>query len=173
MGTKTRGASRRCAVLSAIIVAFAATPALAGGGTGTAQAVALAPLSIVNSQDLDFGRLIAGATAGTVSIDANSGARTQTGGVTAAGGTPTPGQFFTVGQNSFLVFINTSAPPTLTRAGGGATMTLTALTLNGGNLRLFPANNIIELRYGGTLAVAANQLTGTYTGTYTVTVTYF
>lgn len=173
MGTRTRGASRSCAVLSAIIFAFAATPALAGGGTGTAQAVALAPLTIVNSQDLDFGRIIAGPTAGTVTINANTGARTLTGGVTAAGGTPTFGQFFTVGQNSIFIFINTSGPPTLARVGGGATMAMTALTLNGGNIRLFPLNNIIELRYGGTLAVAANQLRGTYVGTYTVTVNYF
>jgi hypothetical protein len=32
---------------------------------------------------------------------------------------------------------------------------------------------VLDLRVGGTLAVAANQLAGTYSGNFDITVTYF
>lgn len=42
-------------------------------------------------------------------------------------------------------------------------MNVTQLTLNGPTLRLLNAAGLIDLRVGGTLAVAANQMAVTYT----------
>jgi Domain of unknown function (DUF4402) len=141
--------------------------------TGTAKAITLKPLSIVKLRDLDFGTLASGTTAGTVIINPNTDARTTSGGALAAGGTPQAAQFYTYATGNILLIITLGAPPTLARSGGGATMTMSNLTLNGPTIRLLPPAGIIDLRVGGTLAVGASQLDGTYAGNFDVTVTYF
>jgi hypothetical protein len=141
--------------------------------TGTAKAITLKPLSIVKLRDLDFGRLASGTAAGAVVIDPTTDARTTTGGVLPAGGTPQAAQFYTYATGNILLFITLGTPPTLARSGGGATMTMSNLTLNGPTIRLLPPAGIIDLRVGGTLAVGASQLDGTYSGNFDVTVTYF
>lgn len=160
----------RAAALAALALA---TPAEAAGSAGTANAVTLRPLSIVNITELDFGVIAAGPTAGTVVINAASGARTTTGGVTAAGGTPNAAQFFTYGGPLQSLQVNRGPLPVLSRAGGGATMNVTQLTLNGPTLRFLNAAGLLDLRVGGTLAVGANQLNGSYSGTFQIIVTYF
>ena len=64
-------------------------PAQAATRAAPVEAVTIRPLSLVKTDDLDFGTLIAGPSAGTATINANTGVRTTAGGVTAAaGGTP-------------------------------------------------------------------------------------
>jgi len=140
---------------------------------GTGKAITLRPLSIVKLRDLDFGRLAAGTTAGTVVIDPNTDARTTTGGVLAAGGTPLAAQFYTYATGNQTLQVTRGPLPVLSRAGGGATMNVTQLTLNGPVLRTIGAAGLLDLRVGGTLAVAANQLDGAYSGNFDITVTYF
>jgi hypothetical protein len=70
------------------------------------------------------------------------------------------------------VQVTLGTAPTLTRSGGTETMTMTALTMNGGINRTLTAAGTLDLRIGGTLAVAANQVAGVYAGTFTVTVDY-
>jgi hypothetical protein len=163
-----------------IIVACALTSAvLATGGAqaatqaGSAKVITLKPLSIVKLRDLDFGRLAAGTTAGTVVIDPTTDARSTTGGVLAAGGTPLAAQFYTYATGNQTLQVTRGALPVLNRAGGGATMNVTQLTLNGPVLRVIGAAGLLDLRVGGTLAVAATQLDGNYSGTFDITVTYF
>lgn len=160
-----------CGVAAAGIMASA--PVMAATATGNSEAVLLRPLSIVNTDDLDFGTLLRGATAGTVVIDPFTDARSTTGGVTAAGGAPLAARFVTYGGPLQTLQVNRGPLPVLTRIGGGATMNVTQLTLNGPTLRFLSAAGIVDLRVGGTMNVAANQLEGTYTGTFTIIVTYF
>lgn len=148
-------------------------PAIAAGTTGNAGVVALRPLSIVNTGDLDFGTLLRPTVAGTVVINPANDARTVTGGVIAAGGTPLAAQFFTYGGPLQNLQVNRGPLPVLNRAGGGASMNVTGLTLNGPTLRFLSAAGLLDLRVGGTLAVAANQLEGDYAGTFQIIVTYF
>ena len=148
-------------------------PAIAAGTTGNTGAVTLRPLSIVNTEDLDFGTMLGPTLAGTVVINPANDARTVTGGVTAAGGTPRAAQFFTYGGPSQNVQVNRGPLPVLNRVGGGASMNVTGLTLNGPTLRFLTAAGLLDLRVGGTLAVAANQLEGDYSGTFQIIVTYF
>lgn len=146
---------------------------MATKATGNTEAVLLRPLSIVNTDDLDFGTLLRGATAGTVIIDPFTDGRTTTGGVTAAGGAPLAARFVTYGGPLQTLQVNRGPLPVLTRVGGGATMNVTQLTLNGPVLRFLNAAGVVDLRVGGTMNVAANQLDGTYTGTFQIIVTYF
>lgn len=153
-------------------LALPAGPAFAASKTATTEAVIVRPLSLVNTEDLDFGNIIAGTLAGTVTIDEDTGARSTTGGATAAGGAPRRGEFLGVGQIGILSFVQISAGPTLTNGTGG-TMVSTLAVEGGTGLKLFPGTGIQTFRVGGTLNVGANQQQGTYTGTYTMTVTYF
>lgn len=146
---------------------------MAAKATGNTEAVLLRPLSIVNTDDLDFGTLLRGATAGTVIIDPFTDGRTTTGGVTAAGGAPLAARFVTYGGPLQTLQVNRGPLPVLTRVGGGATMNVTQLTLNGPVLRFLNAAGVVDLRVGGTMNVAANQLEGTYAGTFQIIVTYF
>lgn len=147
--------------------AFAAT------ASDTARAITLRPLSLLNLRDLDFATNISGATGGTITIDPNTDARTTTGGVTAAGGTPQAAQFYTYGGPLQNVQVNRGPLPVLNRVGGGATMNVTGLTLNGPTLRFLNAAGLLDLRVGGTLDVTANKLPGSYAGTFQIIVTYF
>jgi Domain of unknown function (DUF4402) len=165
----------RCAIAACAVAAAGAASSGAQAATqaGTGKAIALRPLSIVKLRDLDFGRLASGTTAGTVVIDPNTDGRTTTGGVLAAGGTPLAAQFYTFATGNQTLQVTRGPLPVLSRAGGGATMNVTQLTLNGPVVRVINAAGLLDLRVGGTLAVAANQLDGTYSGNFDITVTYF
>lgn len=156
------------------MVATAASGAAhAATQAGSSTVVTLRPLSIVKLRDLDFGRLVAGTTAGTVIINPVTDARTTTGGVIASGGAPAAAQFFTYATGNQILQVTRGAFPVLTRAGGGGTMSVTQLTLNGPVVRAIGAAGLLDLRVGGTLAVAANQRDGVYSGSFEITVTYF
>ncbi len=170
MGTINR---IRAAGLALACAVAATSGAQAATQAGTGKAIALRPLSIVKLRDLDFGRLASGTTAGTVVIDPTTDARTTTGGVLAAGGTPLAAQFYTYATGNQTLQVTRGPLPVLNRAGGGASMTVTQLTLNGPVLRVIGAAGLLDLRVGGTLAVAANQADGVYSGNFDITVTYF
>jgi Domain of unknown function (DUF4402) len=158
-----------CALLGAV-TPFSADAATAPSG---AKAITLRPLSLLKLRDLDFGTNISGTTNGTVVVDPTNDARTTTGGVTAAGGVPLAAQFYTYGGPLQNVQVNRGPLPVLNRAGGGATMNVTQLTLNGPTLRFLNAAGLLDLRVGGTLEVTANKLAGDYSGTFDIIVTYF
>lgn len=63
-------------------------------------------------------------------------------------------------------------PIVLTRVGGTETMTVSNFTLDGPSTRQINAYEAFEFQVGGQLNVAANQVDGTYVGTFSVTVQY-
>src|SRR5690606_26787614 len=86
------------------------------------------PLTLVNTSDLDFGRVIPGTTAGTITMSA-ANVVTSGGGAISAGGTDTA-RFYGYGTYNRYVWIRAhSNTITLNRAGGGANMTVSNLTM--------------------------------------------
>jgi hypothetical protein len=103
--------------------------------------------------------------------------RTSAGPLTLLTSSATPALFIGMTDNfPFVVYVDPPAPNviTLTRVGGGPTMTVDNFTVEGGaGWRLVPTNTVFQFRVGGRLNVGPNQPTGTYNGSFNVTVTYF
>ena len=180
MGITVFDRKGRVASLCLAASALLALPAHAASTTGTGSAVVIQPASLVNTGPLDFGNLLAGATPGTVTVTP-AGARSTTGGVAPIAGPVSAASF--VGMNNSggffdVIVITRPATITLNRVGGGATMTVDSLTNSMGNGFLglgwyfIPANTPYSFTIGGRLQVAANQMPGTYTGTFTINAEY-
>jgi len=174
-----------CAMLALTLSVLLTSPAQAQRATAQAraEAVVVTPLSFVKVDDLNFGSLVPSNTAGTVVL-APTGARTATGGVQlAAGAAPQPASFAGRGSRNQLVSIQvTSNTRTLTRVGGGDTMTMDTfiigstptaqLTTTPLSFRITNTNGLFAFPIGATLRVKARQTPGTYTGTFSVTLNY-
>ena len=150
----------------------AACPAHAVTFGGSTSVVVIQPLTLVNSQPLSFGRLIPSAAPGTATVNAFTGVRSVTGGVTMAGGTVSVAVFQGLTDERSHIKITTPVTITVNRVGGGASMTIDTVTINGDKNNWIPANTLFEFQLGGRLNVGANQMTGQYEGLYSVTVEY-
>ena len=164
-----------CALVSGVAPAFAATR------NATTRTLVRQTTGIIKSRDLAFGNIIRGTTAGTVTINAQTGARTSTGGVVLFGTGFTSASF--TGSGAGGVRVRVSIAPTtiqLTRVSGTERMTLNTLRVSAGgaaqqtmprNYNL-PASGVQTFNIGGRLNVAANQVAGNYVGTFTLTMNY-
>lgn len=155
----------------------AAVPAQAGRVSAPTpaqgHAVILHPMTLVKLSDLDFGSVTV-TTAGTATVDAGSGALSVTGGVQPFAGPTTPAHLQIAATGLALVIIHIpTAATTVTRVGGTETMTVSNWALDGFAIRLIPANGILDVNIGGQLNVGANQVSGTYVGSFAVTADYF
>lgn len=152
--------------------AAASAAPVAATQNASGKASILKSLSVLKQADLDFGELVV-TGAGTAVIDPVSGALTTTGPITKIGATAHPATFTATGSKNSVVNIRLpSSAITLTRVGGGGTMTVSNWTLDGKTNRKFPLNSAFNFNVGGTLNIAAGQADGTYAGTFTVTVQY-
>ena len=159
--------------LAALVVTGVADNADAASRAANGRARTLRPIVLNNTRGLDFGTLLRGTTAGTVTINATSDARTRTGGVTlVGGGTPGAARFTATGTPAVNAFITIGAAPILTRVSGTETMAVSNMTLNGARTRRIPASGTLDVRVGGRLNVAANQRDGLYSGSFNLTVDY-
>jgi hypothetical protein len=114
-------ASRRICAMLLTLCAFAPASAapIAAGQDSSASIALLHPLELIKREDLDFGYVGVGATAGTVVINPNTGAITRTGGAFLLGGTPHPAMFTGAAGSSSVVIIRIPKQPiTLTRVAG-------------------------------------------------------
>lgn len=151
--------------------------------TARAEAVVVTNLTFVKVDDLNFGSIIPGTTAGTVVLSP-AGVRTRTGGARlASSGTVQPASFAGKGTFNQQVRINLiSNTTTLTRVGGGGTMTMDTfiigstptaqITTTPRTFRIGSSNGIFLFPVGATLRVKANQAPGTYVGSFTISVEY-
>jgi spore coat protein U-like protein len=165
-------ARRRLATALAVAAGFAAQSASAATDTADTRITVVTPLSLIKIDDLVFGSMLAGPTPGTVTIAINTGNRTSTGGVTPVGAGYHRAEFAGMAAVGLFTTVNVPANTTLNRIGGGASMNA-ALVREGPALRLFPGAGIQFFRVGGTLTVGANQMPGSYRGTFVLTVNYF
>lgn len=140
--------------------------------SSSSTATLLRPLTLVKSQDMDFG-ILAVTTAGTAVIDPVTNIESVTGGVTKLGGTPTSALFTGAASGGSVVNIKfPSNSATLTRVGGTQTITLNNFTLDGPSKRTMAQSTSFQFRVGGTLNIAAGQAEGSYVGTFSVTAQY-
>lgn len=172
----------RLVVAAAALGASMANPAQAKTQPGDAEITVVRPLSFVIDDGIDFGNVVRGTTAGTVTVAPN-GTRTKTGGVTLAnGGGHKPASFAGFGAFNQRVDISLGAN-SIFLTGPGAPMrvhdfvvgsTPTAvLTTTPLRFRIAAANGIFVFPVGATLDVAANQAPGKYTGIWVINLNYF
>lgn len=162
------------AALAPLLLAAAGQAApVAATKNDAGKATILKSLSIVDKTSLDFGELVVG-SAGTAVLDPVSGKITSTTGtVTPVGTTAHAATFTATGSKNSVVNIKVpTAAITLTRVGGGGTMTVSNWTLEGKANRKFPLNSAFDFNVGGTLNIGANQPDGDYVGSFAITVQY-
>jgi hypothetical protein len=180
MGANVQHIARLTAVGAAIITA--SVPAHAETLPANGEVTIVRALSFVIDDNLDFGNVIRGPTAGTVTV-APDGTRTRTGGVTlAAGGGHKPASFAGRGTNNQRVDISIGSG-SINITGPGAPMrvhtfvmgsTPTAvLTTTPARFRINSPTGVFMFPVGATLDVGANQTPGTYSGNWTITLNYF
>jgi hypothetical protein len=167
-----------CCIFAACVFACTA-PAMAGSASGTGNVALVTPLSLIQVTNLDFGRLIPGATGGRVTLTP-AGVFSTTGSIIPVGNTHHVAVFAGQGTTNQRVQINITNSIFLT--GPGANMLLDNLDFgadpsinrlgNSPNFRIVPATGIFTFPVGGRLTVGANQAGGVYTGTYVVTANY-
>lgn len=165
---------------------MAPAPAFANGSataTVSSQAAIIRRLTLIKTADLQFGTITPGNTTGTVVIGSD-GAVSHTGGAIPSGGGTSPAQFYAFSQRNETASLWISANfINITRVGGGGTpmrvdtFTISstppsALTTTHTTFTLNTPNGIFPFTVGGTLHVGIHQLPGTYTGTFTVNITY-
>lgn len=158
--------------LCAISLASIPGTAWAQSATGQGEAVVVRPLSLVNTEDLRFGSLIAGGTGGGAVISQTSGARMVTGGATGAPSDFGPAQFVAAGLANIIAIISVNNSTTINRVGGGASMAVADIATNRAAITLLPPGGVLDINVGGRLIVGANQMPGDYAGTFTLTVIY-
>jgi hypothetical protein len=162
--------------LAALAVTFvAATPAVAQQASATANArgVVLSPLTLTKVSDLDFGTVAASAAAGNVTVDADSGFRTVSGGVTAVPSTPTRGEFTGLAQAATTVQLTLVPPTGNVLVSGTNSVTVNSMSFDSaGTTRVVPAGGSFTVGVGGDFGIAANQPNGTYTALFQVTADY-
>lgn len=152
------------AVLTVLLVGTASAYAITV--TGNASAVIRRTIAATETQTMNFGTISSGTTAGTVTLSP-AGVRTSS---LSYYGTSRPGIFTITGEPSTPLVISFANG---TLSNGANTMTLSNFTTS-----TTPASSTTDssgnltLNVGADLAVAANQASGNYTGTYAVTISY-
>ncbi len=156
------------------------TFAVAAPATGDAQIAVVTPLSFIQYENLDFGRIIPGTGAGTVTVSVTNN-RTTTNGIIAIGNDFQAARFAGMGSQNQRVRIRIT-PATLTLTGPGPSMTVSNFAIGpapslqqiGGspNYRILQASGIFWFTVGGQLNVGANQPSGAYSGSFTATLDY-
>lgn len=149
-----------------------ATLGRAASTPGRASAIILVPMSLLKLADMNFGDIAPSAAAGTITINPFTATVSTTGGATAVGGTVATGYFEFYGAAGQSFTITRGALPVLIRSGGAQTMNVTALYLDGATSQTLGATGIFKLHIGAAMNVGANQVNGTYNGTFTIFMTY-
>jgi hypothetical protein len=137
------------------------------------RALLLIPLTLTKVQDIHFGSIVPSTTtAGFVSINATTGARTGSAGLTLM---PTDvgqrGQFAGAGTPGQQVIMALTPPTELTNPAGD-TIPVLAMNLDGPTTRTIAANSSFFVGVGGVIFIAANQADGLYSADYDLTADY-
>lgn len=178
---RVMGKRAACALLASAAALTVSVPASADTATSPARAVIVRPLVFFKVQDLRFGTIVPGTTAGTVVV-APDGTRTRTGGVTLVGLTHQPARFagdgapdqqvrIRMGSNSIQI-TGPGAPMTVNQFTIGSTPTTTVLSTGWNTFTLAGAGGVFNFPLGARLQVNPNQAPGTYSGTFTIELQY-
>jgi len=164
---------KKALVGAAIVAAVAFTGAAnaqSASATFSANARIVTPISIAKTADMNFGDVVPSGSAGTVVLT-TAGSRSTTGGVNLGNGFGVTQATFTVsGQGSSTYAITLPGSANITS--GANTMSVGTFTSNPLGTGTLSAGGSDTLNLGATLSVGASQATGTYTGSFSVTVVY-
>ena len=164
---------RRGALLAAALSLPVAAPSYAASADSDAETEILQPLTLTQISVLDFGSIVPSNVAGRINIRRNDGVCVAQGGAMLVGNNCQRGEFLIAGPSRQQVSVATAAAPiTLWRSGGGATMTMDRVRINGGPNKRLNAAGERTFYVSGRLLVGANQSEGVYDGTFNVTVDY-
>jgi hypothetical protein len=129
-------------------------------------------IALARTADLDFGSMVAGSSAGLVTVS-SSGTRATTGGVSTVGGGFTPASFtVSIQQGNPNYAIQLPVGSTNLNGSAGGSMVVDSFeSTPGGSGHVPPPIGFEVLTVGATLHVGANQVAGIYSGTFNITVT--
>lgn len=134
----------------------------------TPSALFAAPTSVINTQDLNFGKFAGGSGySGTVTVD-TSGARSSSGSVIRLGTVFSPARFTITGDAGTPYTL--TLPEGFTLSSGADQMNVSAVTFSIPISGVIPAGGSLPLVMGGTLTVNSTQHNGTYSGTLIISV---
>lgn len=164
----------------ALLLSVTGTPSQAVTTQGDVQANILSALSFTKGDTLDFGSIMSGSASSVIRIAPITGARTLVSGnaTLVTGGSENDGTFDLDGVGGLSVLIDVPVSTLVTSGGNNMTVSnfswsydaSTPLAADGpAALSLLGS---LPLSIGADLAVGANQASGVYTGTYSVTVNY-
>jgi hypothetical protein len=170
-----RGLAKTALALGALLTGaspVAAAP-VSASTQPPARALLLIPLTLTKVQDIHFGDIVPSTTTGGwVAINAVTGARTASAGLTMM---PTDvgqrGQFAGAGTPGQQV-IMALTPPTQLSNPAGDTLDVLTLNIDGPTTRTIAADHTFFVGVGGIIFVAANQAEGLYSATYDLTADY-
>ncbi len=152
-------------------LALDSEPASAASDTGTANATIIAPITISANLTLEFGQIVTGASPSVVRISTADARSLVSGDATLAGGTFRAATFNITGEPSTTYAITLPAGAA-TLTSGANTMTVDTWVSSVGATSTLSGGGTDSFTIGADLNVGGSQATGSYTGTYTVTVDY-
>lgn len=136
------------------------------------NAAGLHAQSVSNTGALSFGSFAAG-SGGTVSVAAN-GARSKTGGVmlVGQGEVASPAQFVVTGTPNASFGLTLPADGTVVLSDGSHTMALGNFSSSPGPTGVLPVGGTQLVRVGARLTVGSSQISGSYSGAFSLVVNY-
>lgn len=139
--------------------------------TGHARITIVDGITVVETQQLNFGSIDASAVAGTVVVNYD-GIRSSIGGVTEIGTGFNSGSFTITGTPGTVVnYVVQTTPITLLGASTGQPLIVDNFTVSNASGTTNTGGTAI-LKVGATANIMANQAVDVYTGTYNVTVSH-
>ena len=134
----------------------------------------LQPLTLSRIADLDFGTVAGSAVAGSVTVNSDTGIRTQGGGVTLVPSSPTRARFDGYGQPNQSVQLTLNPPVGNVLLSGTNTVSVVSMTLDNANAtsRTTDVNGNFTVYVGGSFGIAANQPNGLYAANFDLTADY-
>jgi len=158
---------------------FSVTSATTGftGGTGSATAVIQRPIGLVKASDLVFGKLVkpsSSAGNGTATIDSATGLRGVTGTVAVDASSSSSRGAYTVSGEGTTTF-SITVPTSVNLTSGGNTLVATLTPSATGSQTLLGSlgsGGTFALGVGGSIPVTNTTPSGSYAGSFVVTVTY-
>lgn len=152
-----------------VMIAFSVTANAQGSATASGNAAAriIAPITLTAVNTLHFGTMFNN-VGGTVTVTPAGGRSAVGVNLSALAPLHTAGSFDVGGEAGLTYTITLPADGTVTIASGANTMAINGFNYNAAATLTVPETFTV----GAVLTVAAGQPSGTYTGTYSVTVAY-
>ena len=163
------------AALAGVIASPADAAPVSASTDASGKAIILVPLTLTKIDDLEFGSIVPATVTGTVMINATSGARTFTGGVTGVPSDPGRRAYFGgAGTPSQQVVVWVTPPTELTSTSNASDkIPVLLLNIDGSPIRsIDPTSRAFFFGVGGIIQINANQPEGLYEATFDVTAAY-